>query len=597
MILSTKEKLKKLRDFAYEFSNQFQSIENNQYLPLAIEEVEMFEKRHGITFPEEYRNFLLHIGNGGMGPIYGVLPLDIHKTDPKLHLPWTDPVKYNKLFQYNSQEEDVSTINDYVDNISTNDLKTISILQEIDNGILPIANVGWGSFHCLVITGKNRGQVWTNGKDNGKNDSVVFISDNFLEWYEKWLNHKLAQAQENNKTTKKLYSDDAISPFFSYAFKERQAFLDKFKNLRDKQPIKNLFNRIFNEKQPREIVYQCIDYLLDNPEHMDYNLDLEVLKDLPEDEEDGEVKKKLCLIGKILVRSGKLKEAITYFEEAYDYKNKEIEKRDLDKEYFRLLCYCYFALGETEKALSTIASENYPYDSGEAISLLYELLNTYKDYKITTQWGEFLLGQDFIKQDGGNKYLLPDIYHILIHAYAKLKNEKQIQKYMAKLIQTKDDRECVDFEDIALELFSAKCYSSALDCLEIYASFPIAKDNLQWLYNLQGCCYADQGNYKKGIEYFEKSYRIHHWIVPYSNLIRPCIHLEKYDEAKQIFNEIVAFNPYYCWSYYQFALYHIIAKDRGKALKLLRKAVFLGLDKNLILDDPELKSIVHEFKK
>lgn len=39
------------------------------------EEIEAFERRHKILLPTDYRNFLIHIGNGGAGPYYGIFPL------------------------------------------------------------------------------------------------------------------------------------------------------------------------------------------------------------------------------------------------------------------------------------------------------------------------------------------------------------------------------------------------------------------------------------------------------------------------------------------------------------------------------------------
>src|SRR4051794_25756013 len=57
--------------------------------PLSEVAVRNFKQVHRITLPAEYRGFLIHIGNGGAGPYYGLFKLG-EMDDGGGHKPWKE---------------------------------------------------------------------------------------------------------------------------------------------------------------------------------------------------------------------------------------------------------------------------------------------------------------------------------------------------------------------------------------------------------------------------------------------------------------------------------------------------------------------------
>ncbi len=44
--------------------------------PLTEVKLQFYEQQHGVELPYEYRKFLMEVGHGGAGPIYGLFALD-----------------------------------------------------------------------------------------------------------------------------------------------------------------------------------------------------------------------------------------------------------------------------------------------------------------------------------------------------------------------------------------------------------------------------------------------------------------------------------------------------------------------------------------
>lgn len=131
---------------------------------IALETIEQFENKIGVSLPEEYRDFLLYVGNGGAGPFYGMFCLE----QVEHWLQWElEPDRPPLLCPEQSNE---------------------SLDQEEDNwrrGCIPIGSQGDTYFTGLMLTGENRGHIVYIEYEG----SWIFFpkESNFLCWYQRWL--------------------------------------------------------------------------------------------------------------------------------------------------------------------------------------------------------------------------------------------------------------------------------------------------------------------------------------------------------------------------------------------------------------------------
>jgi len=146
---------------------------------LPEQEIAVFEANYRIHLPEEFRLFLLNVGNGGTGPPkYGLNTLaqsvqrSSHGHDeisnkpslrPHLPFPLTEPWVW--------EDED----------LEDNDARLHAVYND---GHLFLGTDGCAMDWILVVAGPERGRVW-NRADVGAQPCVP--ARDFASWYEYWL--------------------------------------------------------------------------------------------------------------------------------------------------------------------------------------------------------------------------------------------------------------------------------------------------------------------------------------------------------------------------------------------------------------------------
>ena len=172
---------------AWEHKYQF----NNK---LTESEVRHFEEKFKIKLPDDYKAFITRIGNGGAGPYYGIIQLDIIEgpkdfklvNKPSINLakafPFTESweADWINTFDWDNERPDDELIEEYFD-------------PSLISGTIPLCHYGHGNTYLLVINGKEHGHIWFDGRADfsGISPETKEGSDKeritFSEWYLDWL--------------------------------------------------------------------------------------------------------------------------------------------------------------------------------------------------------------------------------------------------------------------------------------------------------------------------------------------------------------------------------------------------------------------------
>ena len=180
--------------------------------PVSEAEVLAFEKKYGVSLPEDYRAFVQTIGDAKAqkldtmaGPYYGlyafgtqVNDLVYDQTETYLKAPcalspdmtqeeWealSDPLlmseEEDEGFENYEQEEDkTQTEEDYTQQCG-----------KVFDGLLPLGSQGCADYHALILTGPYAGRVVNVNWDLLK--PVFAFETNFLDWYERYLDEVIS---------------------------------------------------------------------------------------------------------------------------------------------------------------------------------------------------------------------------------------------------------------------------------------------------------------------------------------------------------------------------------------------------------------------
>ena len=163
---------------------------------ISEEEVSEIEKRNNIILPKDYREFIIKIGNGCIGPRQGLLSLQESMFDFKLR---DNPaINLSKPFPYNekwNEDEWIDAIDwDGGERPDDEVLEKYMSTNHI-TGCLQICHIGHGATYLLVVNGEEYGNMWLDGRIdygglkpllNEKGERVSFIS-----WFTEWLDESV----------------------------------------------------------------------------------------------------------------------------------------------------------------------------------------------------------------------------------------------------------------------------------------------------------------------------------------------------------------------------------------------------------------------
>lgn len=171
------------------FRDVFGSASHDYILhpPVDIDTVRSYEARKKTQLPDSYVRFVTEVGDGGprhpghtidglgAGPGHGIIPLEHEEHS------WQETITPGEV-----------TDDEWRSAFHGADRPAREVLTRIQDAVLPVSEGGCGAFHGLILCGPLAGSViHAMGDGDFLEPPPEIVADNFLTWYEAWLDHAL----------------------------------------------------------------------------------------------------------------------------------------------------------------------------------------------------------------------------------------------------------------------------------------------------------------------------------------------------------------------------------------------------------------------
>jgi hypothetical protein len=158
-----------------------------------------FEKLHKISLPQDYKDFLTKIGNGGVGPYYGLFKLeqwnfdDYGNINQDLSQPFPYSENWNDLIEFEENE-------DYTETEEFKKWEEHYFNDSHTNGAIRICHYGCAVHFFLIVNGKEFGNVWIDDRTSDKGLFPVLSKAtgqrmSFSDWYYEWIESSLNELE------------------------------------------------------------------------------------------------------------------------------------------------------------------------------------------------------------------------------------------------------------------------------------------------------------------------------------------------------------------------------------------------------------------